>query len=99
MYLLPLVSDLLDQIKGYRFFTKLDLQNGYNNIWIKDRDQWKAAFKTAKGLYELMVIYFGLCNSLATFQVFMDNVFHEQKQKGGLLIYIDDLLIIGQTII
>ena len=45
-----------------------------------------------------MVMYFGLCNSLATFQAFMDDVFHEQKQKGGLLIYMDDLLIMGQTI-
>ena len=55
-------------------------------------------FKTARGLYELMVMYFRLCNSPATFQAFMDDVFHEQKQKGGLLIYIDDLLIMGQTI-
>ena len=45
-----------------------------------------------------MVMYFGLCNSPATFQAFMDDVFHEQKQKGGLLIYMDDLLIMGQTI-
>ena len=79
MYLLPLVSDLLDQIKEYKFFTKLDLRNGYNNIQIKDGDQWKAAFKTARGLYEPMVMYFGLCNSPATFQAFMDDVFHEQK--------------------
>ena len=97
-YPLPLVSDLLDQIKGYKFFTKLDLQNGYNNIQIKDGDQWKAVFKTAKGLYEPMVMYFGLCNSPATFQAFIDDVFYEQKQKGGLLIYMDDLLIMGQTI-
>ena len=45
-----------------------------------------------------MVMYFRFCNSLATFQAFMDNIFHEQKQKGGLLIYMDNLLIIGQTI-
>ena len=45
-----------------------------------------------------MVMYFGLYNSPATFQAFMDDVFHEQKQKGGLLIYMDNLLIMGQTI-
>ena len=45
-----------------------------------------------------MVIYFRLCNSLAIFQAFMDDVFHEKKQKGGLLIYMDNLLIMGQTI-
>ena len=97
-YPLLLVSNLLDQIKGYRFFIKLDLQNSYNNIWIKDRDQWKATFKTARGLYESMIIYFGLYNSLVTFQAFIDNVFYKQKQKGGLLIYMDNLLIIDQTI-
>ena len=56
------------------------------------------AFKIARELYEPMVIYFGLCNSPATFQAFMDDIFYEQKQKEGLLIYMDDLLIIGQTI-
>ena len=57
------------------------------------------AFKTARELYKLIVMYFGLCNSLATFQAFIDDIFYEQKQKGELLIYIDDLLIMGQTII
>ena len=56
-------------------------------------------FKTARGLYELIVIYFGLCNSPATFQAFMEDTFYKQKQKKGLLIYMDNLLIIGQTII
>ena len=56
------------------------------------------AFKTARRLYEPIVMYFGLCNSPAIFQAFMDDVFHEQKQKGGLLIYINNLLIMGQTI-
>ena len=46
-----------------------------------------------------MVIYFGLYNSPAIFQAFMEDIFHEQKQKGELLIYMDDLLIMGQTII
>ena len=99
MYLLQLVNDLLDQIKGYKFITKLDLQNSYNNIRIKDGDQWKIAFKIARGLYESIVIYFELYNSSATFQAFIDDVFHEQKQKEGLLIYIDDLLIMSQIII
>ena len=56
------------------------------------------AFKTARRLYELIVMYFRLCNSPAIFQAFIDDVFHTQKQKEGLFIYIDDLLIIGQTI-
>ena len=56
------------------------------------------AFKIVRELYKLIVIYFELCNSPTIFQAFIDDVFHEQKQKGGLLIYIDDLLIMGQTI-
>ena len=55
-------------------------------------------FKTVRRLYEPIVIYFSLCNSPATFQVFINDIFYEQKQKGVLLIYIDDLLIIGQII-
>ena len=74
-----MVSDLLDQIKGYKFFTKLDLRNSYNNIQIKDGDQRKIVFKTARGLYKPIVMYFRLCNLLAIFQAFIDNVFYEQK--------------------
>ena len=61
-YLLPLISTLLDKLKGARYFTKLDLRSGYNNVRIKDSDQWKAAFKTSRGLFEPTVMFFGLCN-------------------------------------
>ena len=67
-YPLPLISDLMTKLKGAKVFTKLDLRNGYNNVRIKDGDQWKAAFKTNRGLFEPMVMFFGLCNSPATFQ-------------------------------
>ena len=74
-YPLPLISTLLDKLKGTRYFTKLDLRSGYNNVRIKDGDQWKAAFKTSRGLFEPMVMFFGLCNSPATFQQMMDEIF------------------------
>ena len=67
-YLLPLISELLDKLKGARQFTKLDVQWGYNNVCTHDGDQWKAAFKTNKGLFEPTVMFFGMCNSPATFQ-------------------------------
>ena len=51
-YPLPLISELMDKIQGAKYFIKLDVQWGYNNIWIKDGDQWKAAFKTNRGLFE-----------------------------------------------
>jgi hypothetical protein len=59
-------------------FSKFDIQWGYNNIHIKDGDKWKVAFKTSEGLFEPMVMFFGLTNSLATFQTIMDNIFHKE---------------------
>jgi hypothetical protein len=60
-------------LKGSKFFTKLDIRWGYNNIRIKEGDEWKAAFITNKGLFELTVMFFGLRNSPATFQAMMDD--------------------------
>ena len=73
-YLLPLISELINQLKGAKYFTKLDIQWGYNNVRIKDRDQWKEAFKTKHGLFELTIMFFGMCNSPATFQAMMDDI-------------------------
>ena len=66
-YTLPLIGELLDKLKGAWRFTKLDIQWGYNNVWIQDGNQWKAAFKMNKGLFEPTVMFFGMCNSPATF--------------------------------
>ena len=74
-YPLPLISDILDKLKGAKYFTKLDVRWGYNNICICKGDKWKAAFKTNKGLFEPIVMFFGMCNSPATFQAMMDDIF------------------------
>jgi hypothetical protein len=66
-YPLPLISEMVNQVKGWTHFTKLNLRSGYNNVHIKEGDQWKAAFKMKQGLFEPMVMFFGLCNSPATF--------------------------------
>ncbi|ESK82665.1 reverse transcriptase-rnase h-integrase [Moniliophthora roreri MCA 2997] len=92
-YPLPLVSDLIDKLCGATIFSKLDLRNGYNNVRIKDRDQWKAAFKTNRGLFKPMVMFFGLMNSPATFQAFMDDILLDFIAKGWCLIYMDNILI------
>ena len=60
---------------------------------IKEGDEWKAAFKTNKGLFEPTVMFFGLCNSPATFQNMMDHTFSDMITQGFLIIYMDDLLI------
>jgi len=54
---------------------KLDVQWGYNNVHIKEGDEWKAAFRTNRGLFEPTVMFFGLTNSPATFQTMMDKIF------------------------
>jgi hypothetical protein len=64
---IPLSLELIDKLLGAWFFTKLDVQWGYNNIRIQEGDEWKTAFKTPMGLYESLVMNFGLCNAPATF--------------------------------
>jgi hypothetical protein len=73
-YPLPQVGDLLDKLKGAKRFTKLDLRWRYNNVWIKEGNKWKAAFKTNLGLFEPLVMYFRLCNSPSTFQNMMNDI-------------------------
>jgi hypothetical protein len=70
---------------------KFDIRWGYNNIRIKDGDQWKAAFLTHEGLFEPMVMYFGLTNSPATFQTMMDMIFSSEVAQKWLTIYMDDM--------
>jgi len=92
-YPLPRVGDLLDKLKGAKYYTKFDLRWGYNNVRIKDGDEWKAAFKMNKGLFEPTVMFFGLCNSPSTFQNMMNDIFKDEINEGWLLIYMDDILI------
>ena len=66
-YPLFLIADILDGVGKRKVFTKLDLRWGYNNVRIKEGDEWKAAFTTHIGAYEPTVMYFGLTNSPTTF--------------------------------
>ena len=66
-YLLPLISDILENIGTKKIFTKMDLRWGYNNVRIKEGDEWKAAFMMPEGSFEPIVMFFGLTNLLATF--------------------------------
>ena len=72
---LLLIGEVIDKLKEAKYFNKLDLIWGYNNIRIKEGDEWKVVFLTNKGLFELQVIYFGLCNSPETFQWMMNSIF------------------------
>ena len=85
----------MDKLKGAKYFTKLDVCWGYENIRIKEGDEWKAAFVTNRGLFEPTVMFFGLTNSPATFQNMMNDIFHNLLLAGAghVIIYMDDILI------
>ena len=91
-YPLPLISELLDKTSGGKWFTRLDLKNGYNLIRIAAGDEWKTAFRTKQGLFGYTVMPFGLTNAPASFQDMMDTIF---KDMEGCIWYLDDILIYG----
>jgi hypothetical protein len=96
-YPLPRISEILDRIKNAKYFTKFDVRWGYNNVQIRKEDQWKAAFKTNRGLFEPTVMFFGMCNSPATFQAMMDSIFSDMVERNEVLVYMDDILIFAKT--
>ena len=91
VYPLPLISELVDDMKDSTYFTKFDVRWGYNNIRIKKSDQWKAAFITPLGLFEPTVMFFGFYNAPPTFQAFMNHIFADMIAELWLKIYMDDL--------
>ncbi|SJL06532.1 uncharacterized protein ARMOST_09873 [Armillaria ostoyae] len=92
-YPLPLISELIDKLQGAKYFTKLDVRWGYNNVRIKEGDEHKAAFRTNRGLFEPTVMFFGLTNLPATFQWMMNDIFKDLISEGKVTIYLDDILI------
>ena len=97
-YPLPLISDLMNQLRGAKYFMKLDVRWGYNNVCMKEGDEWKAAFRMNHGLFEPLVMFFGLTNSPSTFQTMMNDIFQDLIQEGVLCVYLDDILIFTKSI-
>ena len=92
-YSLLLISDLIDMVESKKVFTKLDLWWGYNNVRIKEGDEWKAAFITPMGSYKPMVMVFRLTNFPVTFQVMMNNILRELINTGEVISFIDNVLV------
>ncbi|KAK3530869.1 hypothetical protein QTP70_003633 [Hemibagrus guttatus] len=91
-YPLPLVPAALKQLRGARFFTKLDLCSAYNLVRIQEEDKWKTAFHTTHGHYEYLVMPFGLTNAPVVFQSLINEVFQDIPGKW-VIAYIDDILV------
>jgi Reverse transcriptase (RNA-dependent DNA polymerase) len=92
-YPLPLILELIDCLSGHSLYTKLDICWGCNNIQIKEGDEWKVAFITNEGLFEPTIMFFGLTNSLATFQMMINSIFAEEITEKWLTVYMDDMAI------
>ena len=90
-YPLPLISQLIDKLKGSQYFTKINLWWGYNNVCINEGDKWKAAFICHHGSFKPTIMFFGLCNSPTTFQTMMNKIFADMEDV--VVVYIDDIMI------
>jgi len=92
-YPLPLITNLVDSMGNKRLFTKMDLQWGYNNVCIKEGDEWKAAFTTHMGSFELVVMFFGMTNSPAMFQGMMNEIMRDLINEGKVAVFVDNVLV------
>ena len=91
-YPLPRIDDLFDQVGGANIFSKIDLQSGYRQVWIHNKDIHKNSFRTWYGHYEFVVMPFGLTNAPTNFMCMMNNILSNYLDKL-VLVFIDGILV------
>ncbi|XP_019095882.1 PREDICTED: uncharacterized protein LOC109130612, partial [Camelina sativa] len=95
-YPLPRIDELLDQLRGATWFSKIDLASGYHQIPIDEADVRKTSFRTRYGHYEFVVMLFCLTNAPASFMSLMNSVFQE-FQDVSIIIFIEDILVYSKS--
>ncbi|MCO5567448.1 hypothetical protein L7F22_021139 [Adiantum nelumboides] len=89
------IDDILDRLQGGSMFSRTDLKSGYHQILIRPEDVHKTAFKTTFGLYEFLVMRFGLTNAPVTFNRMMDRIFRPHRNYGGT--FFDDMIVFSKS--
>jgi len=96
-YPLPLITKLIDNMGNKKMFTKMDLRWVFNNMRIKKGDKWKRAFTIHIGSFKPTVMFFGMTNSLAMFQVMMNEILRDLINEEKVVAFVDDVLVRTET--
>jgi len=96
-YPLPLITELIDNMGSKKVFTKMDLRWGFNNVRIKEGDEWKGAFTMHIEFFEPTVMFFGMTNLPATFQAMINEILRDLINEGKVAAFVDDVLVGTET--
>jgi len=92
-----LITELIDNMGGKKVFTKIDLRWGFNDMRIKEGDEWKGAFTTHMGSFEPIVMFFGMTNSPATFQAMINEILRDLINEEKVAAFVDNVLVGTET--